>query len=621
MVYLISLICTTLLILYLCLFIKSNKHQAQIKNAFVYTLVCLLICCIGLIAQILFSEKLNINPIYFDYFVYIGTCFLPVAFFFIGLTFAKTKVSFKKSYLLLFIVPIISLLVLWTNDYHHLFYKQYSTNIDNTVFGPYFYVHTAYTYLLFIVGFCYLLKASVKHAGIFSKQALLIILGTLIPIIVNSLGSLNIIPMTIYITPISFVFAILFCALAIYKFGFLNITPIAFQRIADRMSNGYIVLNDAYEIVDCNKPLLDIFEETRENLINKNFFQIIENYSINTKKLQEAFAKIRKSDDTVVFEKHFSKLKKYFTIEINSIKNKDEFIGVLILLNDITEHKNDLQTIKNNQEILIERERLATLGQMIGGIAHNLKTPIMSISGAAEGILDLVNEYRSSIDDPEVTIEDHKDIANDMEEWIKKIQSHLAYMSDVITTVKGQAVAFSDNKTFTSFTIDELIKQVNILMKHELSHALIELEETIDVPSDMTVKGNINSLVQVVNNIISNAIQAYNGKAGEKIILDIYKDKTLLVLKIQDFAGGLPDIVKQKLFKEMTTTKGKNGTGLGLFMSYSNIKAHFNGNIRYETRKRKRYIFLYRNSYIKNNSQVMGVIFLIIIVIIIKSSK
>ncbi len=593
MVYLISLICTTLLILYLCLFIKSNKHQAQIKNAFVYTLVCLLICCIGLIAQILFSEKLNINPIYFDYFVYIGTCFLPVAFFFIGLPFAKTKVSFKKSYLLLFIVPIISLLVLWTNDYHHLFYKQYSTNIDNTVFGPYFYVHTAYTYLLFIVGFCYLLKASVKHAGIFSKQALLIILGTLIPIIVNSLGSLNIIPMTIYITPISFVFAILFCALAIYKFGFLNITPIAFQRIADRMSNGYIVLNDAYEIVDCNKPLLDIFEETRENLINKNFFQIIENYSINTKKLQEAFAKIRKSDDTVVFEKHFAKLKKYFTIEINSIKNKDEFIGVLILLNDITEHKNDLQTIKNNQEILIERERLATLGQMIGGIAHNLKTPIMSISGAAEGILDLVNEYRSSIDDPEVTIEDHKDIANDMEEWIKKIQSHLAYMSDVITTVKGQAVAFSDNKTFTSFTIDELIKQVNILMKHELSHALIELEETIDVPSDMTVKGNINSLVQVVNNIISNAIQAYNGKAGEKIILDIYKDKTLLVLKIQDFAGGLPDIVKQKLFKEMTTTKGKNGTGLGLFMSYSNIKAHFNGNIRYETRKRKRYIFLY----------------------------
>ena len=224
---------------------------------------------------------------------------------------------------------------------------------------------------------------------------------------------------------------------------------------------------------------------------------------------------------------------------------------------------------------------------MIGGIAHNLKTPIMSISGAAEGILDLINEYRDSIGDPEVTIEDHKDIANDMEEWIKKIQSHLAYMSDVITTVKGQAVAFSDNKTFTSFSIDELIKQVNILMKHELSHALIELEETINVPENTVVKGNINSLVQVVNNIISNAIQAYNGRAGEKIQLTIYMENNNLVIKIQDFAGGIPDTVKNKLFKEMATTKGKNGTGLGLFMSYSNIKAHFNGNIRFETRKGK----------------------------------
>ena len=190
-------------------------------------------------------------------------------------------------------------------------------------------------------------------------------------------------------------------------------------------------------------------------------------------------------------------------------------------MKDVTQHKHDLQTIKNNQEILIERERLATLGQMIGGIAHNLKTPIMSISGATEGIMDLINEYRNSIGDPEVTIDDHKEIAGDMEEWIKKIQNHLSYMSDIITTVKGQAVAFSDNTSFTSFTIDDFIRQVNILMKHELSHALIELEEILELPADTVVKGNINSLVQVVNNIISNAIQAYDGKPNQKIILTI----------------------------------------------------------------------------------------------------
>lgn len=59
----------------------------------------------------------------------------------------------------------------------------------------------------------------------------------------------------------------------------------------------------------------------------------------------------------------------------------------------------------------------------------------------------------------------------------------------------------------------------------------------------------------------------------------------MLEISIEDFAGGLPKNVEEKLFKEMVTTKGKNGTGLGLFMSYSNIKAHFNGNMRYETKK------------------------------------
>lgn len=240
----------------------------------------------------------------------------------------------------------------------------------------------------------------------------------------------------------------------------------------------------------------------------------------------------------------------------------------------------------------------------MGGIAHNLKTPIMSISGAAEGILDLIDEYKNSIGDPEVTVQDHLEIAGDMEEWIHKIQSHLSYMSDVITTVKGQAVAFSDNTTFTSFTIDDFIRQVNILMKHELSKSLIELEEKLEIPADTVVKGNINSLVQVVNNIISNAIQAYDGRSGEKIVLDIYKQKNNLVFKIQDFAGGLPSTVKSKLFKEMVTTKGKNGTGLGLFMSYSNIKAHFNGNIRFDSRKGKGTTFYIEIPYGSRKSEI-----------------
>ena len=277
---------------------------------------------------------------------------------------------------------------------------------------------------------------------------------------------------------------------------------------------------------------------------------------------------------------------KYFNIEASGIFSKNNFLGTLILLKDVSQHVIDRNIIEDNQSMLMEKERLASLGQMIGGIAHNLKTPIMSIAGAAEGLTDLTKEYDISIGDPSVTNEDHHEIVKDMNSWIEKVKTHTSYMSDVITAVKGQAVAFTETKT-DSFTIAELLTHVDVLMKHELKNALIELNTSVLVPTSLSIKGNINSLVQVINNIISNAIQAYNGKTNKNIDFIIKIKDNNLIFSIQDYGCGMPKKVQDKLFKEMITTKGKNGTGLGLFMSYSNIRAHFNGNMSFESTEGK----------------------------------
>ena len=124
-------------------------------------------------------------------------------------------------------------------------------------------------------------------------------------------------------------------------------------------------------------------------------------------------------------------------------------------------------------------------------------------------------------------------------------------------------------------------------MKHELKNALVDLNISLLVPDTLSIKGNINSLVQVLNNIISNAIQAYNGKTNKNIDFIINKNKNNIVFTIQDYGSGIPEKIQTKLFNEMITTKGKNGTGLGLFMSYSNIRAHFNGNMTFESEEGK----------------------------------
>lgn len=265
------------------------------------------------------------------------------------------------------------------------------------------------------------------------------------------------------------------------------------------------------------------------------------------------------------------------------ITSNNEYGDLSYYYNKIQElNSKNIEEIKNNQEILMEKERLATLGQMVGGIAHNLKTPIMSISGASEGLKDLITEYYKSIGDSDVTISDHHDIAKDMRDWVDKIDGYTSYMSDIITAVKGQAVTLS-NQEVVSFTISELVKRVQILMKHELKHSLIDMDIHMNVDENMTLNGDVNSLVQVLNNLISNAIQAYEGTENQKIDLDLNMDGNNLVISVTDYGKGIPEDVQKKLFKEMVTTKGKNGTGLGLFMSYSNIRAHFNGNMRFES--------------------------------------
>ena len=570
--------------------ILKSKSKKQIKKIFSFNLICLLICTIGQITQILFSQKLGIKPIYFDYFVYIGTCFLPISVYFTGLSFENTKIQFKKKYIVLFIIPIISLLILWTNDYHHLFYKQYSTSIADTVYGPYMVIHNIYSYILLGLGIIYMLKFSIKNSGFFSKQSLLIVLGVSVPVIVNILGTFKIIPMSIYVTPITFTITIICCAIAIFKFQFLNVTPIALQKIVDRISDGYVVLDDNNVITDFNKTFLDIFKLSSDDIRSKNFIRFLQQRKISdqvVEKISKSIKKANSTETTVSFEQQFVEIRKYFRIEITPINSDNNSLGTLFLLKDITQHKEDMETIKNNQDILMERERLAGLGQLIGGIAHNLKTPIMSIAGATQGLENLIKEYDESIDDPLVNSQDHHDIAKDMEAWIPKIRAHLEYMSDIITTVKGQAAASLSTDDSEEFTISELVKRVNILMKHELKNAYIYLNILMKVDENTVIDGNVNVLVQVVNNIISNAIQAYDGKHDQNIQFEISQKENNMIFSITDFAGGLSKEVQDRLFKEMVTTKGKNGTGLGLYMSYSNIKAHFGGDITYKTEEGK----------------------------------
>ncbi|MCK5129646.1 MAG: PAS domain-containing protein [Clostridiales bacterium] len=582
-VTLISLILTTILWVVLFIYLLMIENKTQIFYAFMITIASAFLWSIGNTLEIysyITNGTINISYIYLGF---IGLCFVPVSIFFVGLIFSKTMIKFSWKHALLLVFPVLDCIFILTNESHGLFITHYAPNNAQMIYGKYFMVHTFVSYSYLLVGLFFLGSASVKNTGFFSKQSGLIFAGIATPLIFNVVYTLGLADMNVYLTTISFSIAVILFVLAILKFSFLNVIPIALRSVIDNISDSFLVVNNDLKVVDHNKTIIDTFGrflKIKRNMPLHDVFSMENEIHPEFQEIIEAVARSNDTGDSLSFDKHiiFDNFDRFFQIEISPIRSKTKTsLGTIILLKDITQSVRDMETIKEKQDILMGQERLASLGQLIGGIAHNLKTPIMSISGGTEGIRDLANEYLDSIDDESVTSDDHKEIAKEILEWVDKIKPHCGYMSDIISAVKGQAVQFNTSG-IVSFTVDEVIKRIGILLKHELIRYHATMRKYVEIDKMTEVSGDINSLVQVLDNLIINSIQSYEGEEG-KIVFKITENDNNVIFSIADKGKGMADELKTKLFNEMVTTKGKDGTGLGLFMSYSTIKGHFEGDM------------------------------------------
>lgn len=192
-----------------------------------------------------------------------------------------------------------------------------------------------------------------------------------------------------------------------------------------------------------------------------------------------------------------------------------------------------------------------------------------------ESLEKLVDEYTISLGDEDVTVEDYQEIAGDMRAWLGKIRESCAYMSDIITTVKGLATNMNTNN-IVEFTVDEVFRRVFLLMKHSLAKHGCVLSMENELPGDAVLKGDINNLVQVVNNLVDNAMDAMKEEGG-KITLCAEKKNGNILIKVKDSGPGIAPEVMERLFHSMVTTKGAMGTGLGLYSSAGLIRGKFSG--------------------------------------------
>lgn len=356
---------------------------------------------------------------------------------------------------------------------------------------------------------------------------------------------------------------------------------IPLELILDNISDGFIAINEDFNIIEVNKTFMDIFGVTSKDSSFTYALEANESLSKLKSKILSGLQTAKDIMESVKIEEYIERLDKHFMIEITPVKIDGAYSSTVIIFKDISEHKKIIELIKQNQKQLIEKERLLSLSQLIGGVAHNLKTPLLSSAGGIAIMkrdLDRINEY---IEKNFGDVGPMKKWVGEMQTWQASIKEYLMYMSDVITAVKGQVSEFDENAE-DIFSIKELIDKITFLMSFEFKKRKCIFVNEVEVDDAYTIKGDVNSLVQVFNNLMTNAIEA--SKEGERVILGAEKDGQYVVFYVKDFGEEILAEVKNRIFSAMVTTKGKKGTGLGLYISKSIVTGMFNGDIYFESK-------------------------------------
>lgn len=573
LVSLTAMIISLIAILIMAFLIKKRqKDKSQLKTAMFFWLGCTFIWTLGSVLQILF-QNYPIEEVFFEKISGVGVFFCPVAFLALSLIFAKTKIKIKMYHFLFLIIPIISTIIMLTNN--HLMFEHYSHNLNEQGHGPWFNVHSIYTYALIIVGLVYFLRYSFKNAGFFSRQSILIIIGISIPLVLNILGTLSVIPMTTYITPISFSYMAIIYAFAIFRFGFMEVTPIALQRINDSMSDGYIVFGEDMKIIDFNKTLINMLNQDEKELRYKSWTDFQEVLlRLSEKDMSSLFNVIEKnkmSNEIIIIEKYMDKIDKYFNIEINSILSNKMYIGFLVLFKDITQHKKD-------QELILRRAEYDTLGKVARNIGHDLNSPEMAMSGYIYDMKETVRDIATG--ETNCLSESTK---NDLVDCISCLDNCLKKMSQITNRLRVNV----GNSNDEMFDLKKQVYTIEQLFGDKLRDNHCTLINSI--PDDFMMSGDKINIDRIITNVIQNAIEAFrdNNLTGEINIsatLEKEDGKEYNNIAISDNAGGIPESIKDLLFKEEITTK-KDGHGIGLKHIHEMVTQNLRGKMEYVTKK------------------------------------
>ncbi|UCD63479.1 MAG: hypothetical protein JSW34_12135 [Candidatus Zixiibacteriota bacterium] len=238
--------------------------------------------------------------------------------------------------------------------------------------------------------------------------------------------------------------------------------------------------------------------------------------------------------------------------------------------------------LHDTQAQLIQSEKMASLGQLVAGVAHEINNPIGAISSMNNTLTKAVDRLKeqltasASVGESDTAGDTSKMLAA-IDDANKVISSGTERVTDIVSRLRS--FARLDEAELKRVDIHECLEDTLALIRHELKHNITVLREYADLPEISCFPKRLN---QVLLNILINARQAIEGKGEIRISTGGVGEGQVFVA-IEDTGPGIPPANLDKIFDPGFTTKGAGiGTGLGLSICYQIIKDH-RGDIRVES--------------------------------------
>ena len=530
-------------------------QSSQIRTAFLFVLGNITLWNAGTILEIDLRAATGITYMPFINLSYIGISLIPVAVLCLGKAVLNPDWHPRPLHFLFLLIPLLSIVMVFTDPMHHLFFNYFSLRSSEAVYGVYFYFHSLYSYGCLAFGIAFMITASYRNSGFFSKQMLLVVLGTVITVVTNILYSFGVADLPFSISSAALTASMLCVSLAFLKYRFITSLPITLRQVVDMISDGYLVVDKQSCIINFNRSLLDLFPESVSIYLGENLRTFVERYflDISYEQFIERQTWSVANRMTVSAEGHLLG-DKYVSVEITPVMQRNMHIGSIILLKDITQSK-----------MLIEATKAANQAktEFLAKMSHEIRTPMNAIIGMTELIMR--EEVPTIVRDHILTIK-------------QASENLLSIVNDILDFSKIEAGKLEIVPI--KYLFSSLINDVINIIKTKVFESRLRFVTYIDNNLPNSLFGDAIRIRQIMLNLLTNAVKyTEHGHIFLSVSGKIIDGKTVeLVIVVTDSGKGIRQNDIKKMFDEftrleLTSNTSIEGTGLGLAITQNLVNA------------------------------------------------